>query len=140
MSNVPPPPPGPEGQPQGAPPPPPMGAPAAQPPPAGAMPGGQPPAQSGGLMEPGGLFSPRFQMSDPPPPGWSPKSKITAGIIAILIGGLGIHAFYLGNTKKGIYILLSNLLCLGGIWGLIDGIMILTDKETTDAYGVPLTQ
>jgi hypothetical protein len=95
---------------------------------------------AGGAFAPGGLFSPRFQMTEGPPAGWAPKSKMTAGILAILIGGLGIHAFYLGNSKKGIFMILSNLLCLGGIWGLIDGIMILTGKETTDAYGVPLTE
>lgn len=136
MSNVPPPPP-PSGDPQG---PPPSGG-YASPPPSGAYstPGGPAPVPAGGgMFEPGGIFSPRFQMTEGPPAGWAPKSKMTAGILAILIGGLGIHAFYLGNSKKGIMMILSNILCLGGIWGLIDGIMILTGKETTDAYGVPL--
>ena len=116
--------------------PPPSGGPAAPPP---YQPG---PTGSGGIAtSSGGLFSPTFMMeAGGAPAGWAPKSKMTAGILAILIGGLGIHAFYLGNTKKGIFMILSNILCLGGIWGIIDGIMILTDKETTDAYGVPLTQ
>jgi TM2 domain-containing membrane protein YozV len=58
-----------------------------------------------------------------------PKDKMVAGILAILLGGLGIHHFYLGNSKMGIiYIALA---CVGvsPILGLIDGIMYLTKPE-----------
>lgn len=41
-------------------------------------------------------------------PSWPVKSKITAGILAILLGGLGIHKFYLGKTGMGILYLCSN--------------------------------
>ncbi len=69
-----------------------------------------------------------------------PKSKLVAGLLGIFLGGLGIHRFYLGYTKMGIYIILSDLLCgVGSIWGLIEGIMILCGSGiTTDADGVPL--
>ena len=30
------------------------------------------------------------------------KSKSTAVLFAIILGGLGIHHFYLGDTKKGL--------------------------------------
>lgn len=87
------------------------------------------------------FFSATFMMNNaPPPPGWSPKQKVLAGVLAILLGGLGVHSFYLGNTKKGIFQILSNLVCLGGVWGIIDGIMILIGNAKTDAYGVPLTE
>ena len=30
------------------------------------------------------------------------KSKVTAGVLAIVLGGLGIHKFYLGKIGMGI--------------------------------------
>lgn len=52
------------------------------------------------------------------------KSQLVALILAIVIGGLGIHRFYLGYIGIGII----QLLTLGGlgIWALIDLIMIAT--------------
>jgi hypothetical protein len=52
------------------------------------------------------------------------KSQLIALILCGLIGGLGIHRFYLGYTWQGIV----QLLTLGGcgIWSLIDFIRILT--------------
>lgn len=68
------------------------------------------------------------------------KSKLTAGLLGIFLGSLGIHNFYLGYTGKAIaQIVLS--LCgfgIGGIWGLIEGIMILCGSINKDAKGNPL--
>lgn len=52
------------------------------------------------------------------------KSQVIALILVALIGGLGIHRFYLGYTWQGIV----QLLTLGGcgIWALIDLIRIIT--------------
>ncbi|SEA73061.1 TM2 domain-containing protein [Desulfuromusa kysingii] len=60
------------------------------------------------------------------------KKKITAVVLCLLLGGLGIHRFYVGKTGTGIL----QLLTLGGlgIWALIDFIMILTGGFT-DANG-----
>lgn len=69
------------------------------------------------------------------------KSKFIAGILAILLGTLGIHNFYLGYTKKGVTQLLLFVFFFGWIsfiWGIIDGIRIFTDKINCDAKGVPL--
>ena len=51
-----------------------------------------------------------------------PKSQLIALILVILVGGLGIHRFYLGYTTIGII----QLLTLGGcgVWALIDLIRI----------------
>ncbi|MGL5174697.1 MAG: TM2 domain-containing protein, partial [Olsenella sp.] len=38
------------------------------------------------------------------------KSKIAAGLLAIFLGGLGIHKFYLGFTKAGVITLCITLL------------------------------
>ncbi len=53
------------------------------------------------------------------------SKKMVAGILAILLGGWGIHKFYLGKTVPAI---IHILLCFGGfgIIGLIEGIIYLT--------------
>ncbi len=40
------------------------------------------------------------------------KSKIVAGLLALLLGGLGVHKFYLGCTTAGIVML---VVCIFGI-------------------------
>ena len=73
------------------------------------------------------------------------KSKVAAGILGILLGGLGVHNFYLGYTGKAVAQLLISILSCGflafvsAIWGLIEGIMILTGSINTDANGNPLS-
>lgn len=55
-------------------------------------------------------------------------NKMLLGIIAPVIGGLGIHNFMMGETKKGI---LKILLCWTGISSiiaLVDAVKIFTDK------------
>lgn len=81
--------------------------------------------------------------SAPQPAGaGAPKSRIAAGILGILLGGLGIHNFYLGYNKKAvIQIIVTFVTCgIGSIWGLIEGILILVKSPAylTDANGVPL--
>ena len=68
------------------------------------------------------------------------KSKLTAGLLGIFLGGFGVHNFYLGYTGKAIAQIALTVFCLGagGIWGLIEGIMILTGSINKDANGVPL--
>ena len=75
------------------------------------------------------------------------KSKLGAGLMAILIGTLGVHNFYLGYNSKAIAQLLLTLVgwivCGLGpiaawIWSLIEGIQILSGSIATDADGVPL--
>ncbi|MSW45861.1 MAG: NINE protein [Actinobacteria bacterium] len=71
-----------------------------------------------------------------------PKSRTTAGILGILLGGFGVHRFYLGYTSIGLLqILVTLLTCgVGSVWGLVEGILILVRNENflTDANGVPL--
>ena len=70
------------------------------------------------------------------------KSKMAAGLLGIFLGAWGVPQFYLGDTKKGIIrIVVSLVTCgIGGIWGFIEGIMILCGKITTDAQGNPLAE
>ena len=67
------------------------------------------------------------------------KSKLVAGLLGILFGGLGIHNFYLGHVGKGVAQILLNFCCgIGSIWGLIEGILILCGTIRVDAKGNPL--
>lgn len=84
--------------------------------------------------------------TDQPTEELSDKSKLAAGLLGILIGGLGVHNFYLGFTGKGVAQLLLSLLSFGllswvsAIWGLIEGIMILVDSNPKDAKGKKLRE
>ncbi|PBJ12887.1 TM2 domain-containing protein [Flavobacterium sp. ACN6] len=65
------------------------------------------------------------------------NKKVISAILAILLGYLGIHKFYLGYTKEGVIQLLLGLLFgLGGLIGIIEGIIYLTksDEEFYQTY------
>lgn len=80
------------------------------------------------------------------------KSKVAAGLLGIFLGAFGVHNFYLGYTSKAVTQLVLTIigfvLCcivigvfvvLGvEIWGLVEGIMILSGKIDRDANGVLL--
>ena len=87
----------------------------------------------------------------PPPPGYPAefvlyvdplaKSRMTAGLLGIFLGALGVHRFYLGYTSIGVLqILVTIATCgIGGFWGIIEGILILSGSGIkTDADGRPL--
>lgn len=77
------------------------------------------------------------------------KSKMAAGLLGIFLGSFGVHNFYLGYTTKAVIQLVCTIVgyilcCVGvgvfvvmgiGIWGLVEGIMILVGKIDTDASG-----
>jgi TM2 domain-containing membrane protein YozV len=65
--------------------------------------------------------------------GTSEKSFVTTLILAIVVGFLGVHRFYVGKTGTGII----QLLTFGGvgIWSFIDIIMIIVQKFT-DSKGL----
>ena len=73
------------------------------------------------------------------------KSKVVAGILGFLLGAFGVHNFYLGYTGKGIAQVLITVLSLGllspisGLWGLIEGILILVGNINVDGRGIPLS-
>ena len=40
------------------------------------------------------------------------KSKVVAGVLGLLLGGFGVHQFYLGSVGTGIVIILLNCICV----------------------------
>jgi TM2 domain-containing membrane protein YozV len=58
--------------------------------------------------------------------------------LALLLGGIGIHKFYLGRTGKGFLYLIFCWTYIPAIIGLIEGTVYLTsslsDKEFTAKY------
>lgn len=73
------------------------------------------------------------------------KSKTAAGVLAIILGQLGIHNFYLGYTKRGIIQLLATIFLSWTYivpiaiwaWAVYEGVQILSGK-VVDASGQPL--
>lgn len=67
------------------------------------------------------------------------SKRLLAGILAIVLGGFGVHKFILGYNKEGIILLVATLL-LGGLtcgtagwlaWiiGLVEGIIYLSKSD-----------
>lgn len=119
----------------------------------GQAPGAYPPPTYQGpsqYQQPPGAYQQPPQYGAPqygaPAPGVEQRSRIAAGVLGILLGSLGVHNFYLGKIGLAVAQLLITVLSLGllsfvsGIWGLIEGILILTGSPNyrTDGRGVPL--
>ena len=74
------------------------------------------------------------------------RSKVAAGLFGIFLGCFGVHNFYLGYSGKAVGQLLLTLLTCGilspisALWGLIEGIMILSGSINTDAQGNSLIE
>jgi hypothetical protein len=62
------------------------------------------------------------------PEGYAPKNWLTALLLCLFLGVIGVHRFYVGKIGTGIL----QLLTLGGfgIWVLIDLILICCGKFT----------
>ncbi len=68
------------------------------------------------------------------------KDRVGAGLLAIFIGSLGIHKFYLGYNKEGIITLVISLATCGvgaavmSVIGLIEGILYLSKSDEEFQY------
>ncbi len=65
----------------------------------------------------------------------SEKSFVAVLILCLLLGGLGVHRFYVGKVGTGILMLLT----LGGlgIWALID-LIVIAVGSFKDSNGLPI--
>ena len=65
------------------------------------------------------------------------KDKVTAALLCFFFGGIGIHNFYMGESKKGIARIILSVLCgIGGIIALIDFIKILVGSYKYDPNAI----
>ncbi|MGL4421919.1 MAG: NINE protein [Gemmataceae bacterium] len=68
------------------------------------------------------------------------SKRVMAGVLALLLGGLGVHKFYLGYTNAGLLTLLLNFCTfgVGGIIAFVEGIIYLTktDEEFIEIYQI----
>lgn len=62
-------------------------------------------------------------------PSWPVKSKVAAGILAIVLGGIGVHKFYLGKIGMGILYLLFFWTGIPALIGFIEGIIYLCSND-----------
>lgn len=62
-------------------------------------------------------------------PSWPVKSKLAAGILAIFLGGLGIHKFYLGKVGMGLIYLFFSWTFIPAMIGFIEGIIYLCSND-----------
>ncbi|KAB1151719.1 TM2 domain-containing protein [Micromonospora sp. AMSO12t] len=89
------------------------------------------------------MTTPPYQPGFPNQPGYpsgvSDKSKVVAGVLQIVLGTFGVGRFYMGDTKTGVIQLIVSLVTcgIGGIWGLVDGVLILINGGV-DGQGRPL--
>ena len=59
----------------------------------------------------------------------SDKKRLVAGILAILVGGLGVHKFYIGKTGQGFLYLVFCWTSIPAFIGLIEGIIYLLESD-----------
>jgi TM2 domain-containing membrane protein YozV len=104
------------------------------------------PQPSGYIPPSGGNFPPTSAY--PAPYGYPAvdpyaKSRTVAGVLGILLGGLGVHRFYLGYVGIGVAQIAVTLVTfgIGWLWGFVEGILYLTQRSgyySRDASGRPL--
>ena len=60
------------------------------------------------------------------------KDRVTTALLALFLGSLGIHYFYLGKSTAGILTIVISL-CSCGIWGVVMFIQSILILLMTDA-------
>lgn len=61
------------------------------------------------------------------------KNKLAAALFALLLGGFGIHKFYLGKAGQGILFLIFCWTFIPALIGFIEGILFLTMSDQSFA-------
>jgi len=76
------------------------------------------------------------------PTTYSWRNRWVAGVLGVVLGPLGVHRFYLGYTGIGILQIVLSLCTAGiaGVWGFVEGILLLVSGQMRDANGLPLRE
>jgi TM2 domain-containing membrane protein YozV len=71
------------------------------------------------------------------PPQTGRRNKIVAGVLSLVLGGLGLHRFYLGEYWQGLLYIAFCWTFIPSFLGIIEGISFLTmsDKRFQESYG-----
>ena len=64
---------------------------------------------------------------------YADKSRITAAVLALLVGGLGIHKFYLGKIWPGVVYVLLCWTYVPAVVALVEAIIYFTQNDETFA-------
>jgi TM2 domain-containing membrane protein YozV len=70
-------------------------------------------------------------------PAITTKNRTAAGIFALVLGGVGIHKFYLGQTAAGILYLIFCWTFIPALIGFVEGVLFLTMSEEEFARKYP---
>ena len=62
-------------------------------------------------------------------PSWPVRSKVAAGLLALFLGGFGIHKFYLGKPGLGILYLIFCWTYIPSIISFVEAIIYLTSGD-----------
>ena len=100
-------------------------------------------SECGNLIKARSEICPKCGVRQMPPPGiyistsTNGRSRLVAALLALFLGGFGIHKFYLGRVGWGIVYLLFCWTFLPAIVGFIEGILLLvmSDSEFDTKYG-----
>jgi TM2 domain-containing membrane protein YozV len=108
------------------------------------LPPGPPPAWGAAPAAwtiPAGQATPAAGWAAPDGPafGGQPKDRLAAAALALVLGGVGAHKFYLGRTGQGIVYLLLFWTGIPAFLAWIEGIMYLarSDESWAAEYGGP---
>lgn len=72
------------------------------------------------------------------------KSKLTAGLLALFLGGFGVHKFYLGKNFLGVIYLIFCWTTIPAWIALIEGVLFLVqdgqafDKKYNSSMDIPV--
>lgn len=68
------------------------------------------------------------------------RSRVTTGLLGLFLGPFGVHRFYTGHYSIGVWQLIASFFTggLAGLWGITEGVIILTTGDYLDAHGRPL--
>jgi hypothetical protein len=66
------------------------------------------------------------------------RSRLITGLLGLFLGFFGVHRFYLGYTTIGLLQIAALLTGIGAVWGMIEGVIILSGAHFPDVLGRPL--